>query len=220
MPRQYRKKKKYGRKKRSPYGGYLNTASKALSVAYAVKRLVNVEFKHHNVVQQAQAVTDAGLITNLSLLSQGDSSTTRDGGSVKFTSLRLSYMIGIHASATLSVVRVMIVHDKQTNQAQFTLADLLFDATIVDNILSPYNINNASRFNVLYDKVHTLNIAGSSGMLQRTIHRKLNMKTRYDANVGDVTDLTQDSLSMIFISDQPTNDPNLSLNYRSRFIDN
>ncbi len=217
MPRRY-KKRKY--KKRTNYGSYLGTASKALSVAYAVKRLVNVEFKHHNVQALGSAVTDAGIITNVSLLSQGDTSTTRDGGSVKFTSFRLSYALGIHGSATRSLVRVMIVHDKQTNQAQFALADLLFDATVEDAIFSPYNINNASRFNVLYDRVHPMSATGNSAEISRVVHKKLNMKTRYDANDGTIADLTQDSMTLIFISDQTTNDPLLSFNYRSRFIDN
>ncbi len=81
------------------------------------------------------------------------------------------------------------------------------------------NINNASRFRVLYDKVHTLNSA-SNAEINRLVYRKLNMKTRYDANVGDITDLTQDSLSLVVIGDQVTNDPSIIFNYRSRFIDN
>ncbi len=110
MPRRYKKYKK--RYKRT---NYLGTASKALSVALAVKKLVNVEFKHHNVQTVNTAITDAGTITNLSLFSLGDTSTTRDGGSVKFTSFRLSYALRINASATVTNMRVMIIHDKQTN---------------------------------------------------------------------------------------------------------
>ena len=62
MPKRYRKRY---RKKRSAYGGYLNTATKALSVAYAVKRLVNVEFKHHNIRSLGTAITDAGVVCGL-----------------------------------------------------------------------------------------------------------------------------------------------------------
>lgn len=197
----------------------LTDAQRALYKVNALKSLLNVEYKHHNVQLLNTAITDAGLITNVSLLSQGDSSTTRDGGSVKFTSHRLSYNWSLSTSAVTTVVRVMIVQDKQTNQAQFTLADLLFDATVNDAVYSPPNINNASRFNILYDKVHTLCENGRAN-LHRIIHKKLNMKTRYDANDGTIADLTQDSISLVFIGDQTTNDPILSFNYRSRFIDN
>ncbi len=92
-----------------------NDAQKALYMTRQLKSLLNVEYKHHNVQALNSAVTDAGIITNVSLLSQGDSSTTRDGGSVKYTSFRLSYAIGLHASATTFLVRVLVVQDKQTN---------------------------------------------------------------------------------------------------------
>ncbi len=222
-----RYKKHIGAYKRSFRPGYracgsmvLSDAQRALYKVGKLKALLNVEYKHHNIQGISTTVTDAGVITNCSLLSQGDTSQTRDGGSVKFTSLRLAYNIKINASATNTTFRVMIVHDKQTNQAQFTLADLLFDATTVDNIVSPYNVNNASRFNVLYDRLHTLSSTGSTSNVSRIIHKKLNMKTRYDAAVGDITDLTQDSISLVFIADEVTNDPGITFNYRSRFIDN
>ncbi len=197
----------------------MSDAQWALKKVATLKSLLNVEYKHHNIQGIATSITDAGILTNCSLLSQGDNSTTRDGGSVKFTSLRFAYNIKMNASATNTTVRIMIVHDKQTNQAQFALADLLFDATTVDNIQSPPNINNASRFNILYDRLHTLSAASTTNV-QRVIHKKLNMKTRYDAAVGDITDLTQDSISLVFIADEVTNDPGITFNYRSRFIDN
>lgn len=198
----------------------VSDGQKALALARHLKTLVNVEFKHHNVLLKDVSITDAGLITPLSLTNEGNTSQTRDGGSVKWTSYRLIYNWKIHASATNTTVRVMVVHDKQTNQAQFTLADLLFDATVKDAIYSPPNINNASRFNILYDKVHALSAVGNSSNLVRIHHKKLNMKMRFDANVGNVTDLTSDSMALVFISDETTNDPTLTINYRSRFVDN
>ncbi len=217
MPRRY-KKRNYRKKSRST--NYLSTASKALTVAYAVKRLINVEFKQLNIIGASAAVTDAGTFTPLTNLVQGDTNITRDGSSVKFTSYRLSYSLQISTSAVNTLVRVLIVHDKQTNQAAFTLGDLLTTSGSVNNIISPYNINNASRFNMLYDRVHTLTTGGNNAVIQRTIHKKLNLKTRFDANVGDITDLTSDSLMMIMISDQTTNDPLAIFAYRSRFVDN
>ncbi len=198
----------------------LSDAQRALYKVNNLKKLLNVEYKHHNISTNSTAITDAGLITPLTNLAEGDTSTTRDGGSVKWTSFQLAYDWTINASATVTRVRLMIVQDKQTNQAVFTIPDLLFDGTIVDNIYSPYNINNASRFNILYDKVHVLTINGSNRSVYRKIHRKLRLKTRYDAAVGDITDLTQDSLALVMIADQTTNDPILRFGYRGRFIDN
>ncbi len=195
-------------------------AARALDLALKTKKLLNVEYKHHNVGQLSTAITDAGIFTTLSNLTEGSTSTARDGGQVKWTSFRLSYSIALHASARLSLVRILVVQDKQTNQALFTLADLLFDATVQDAIFSPYNINNASRFNVLYDRVHSLADNGANQIVTRTVIKKLNIKMRYDANAGSINDNSQDSLALIFISDQTTNDPTISFQYRGRFIDN
>ncbi len=71
MPRRFKKRTN---RRKSRINNYLGTASKALSVAYAVKRLVNVEFKHHNIQQLNTSITDAGLIVQLSNVAQGDNS--------------------------------------------------------------------------------------------------------------------------------------------------
>ncbi len=214
-------------KKRSSRPGYmacgkmvLSDAQKALAIARATKALLNVEYKFHSVGAQGAAITDAPSATNLVLLSQGDTANTRDGSQVKLTSYRFAYTLKIHASATNTMVRVMIVQDKQTNQAQATATQVLQDSTIIDALTSPYNVDNASRFNILYDKAHSMSSVGSTSCIHRVIHKKLNLKIRYDANVGDVTDLTQDSLFLILVSDEPTNDPTISHTFRLRFLDN
>ncbi len=225
MPYKRAYKKRFKRKPYRP--GYracgtmvLSDASKALMKVNKLKSLLNVEYKIHTLEALDTAITDAGTITNVSTLTQGDTNITRDGSSVKFTSFRLSYGFKIGDSATRTNVRVMIVHDKQTNQAQFALADLLQNATVNDAIYSPLNIDNVSRFNVLYDKVHTLSSSGHTSVIHRTVNRKLNMKTRYDGNAGTVADLPSDSMSLVWIGDEVTNDPTRSFSYRSRFIDN
>ncbi len=198
----------------------LTDAQKALSIARSVKSLLNVEYKQKSNAAQSLAITDTASAVQLVALSQGDTAITRDGSQVKFTSLRFSYFIKIHASALNTMVRVMIVHDKQTNQAQATATDVLQDSTPVDAIVSPYNIDNVSRFRILYDKVHGLSSVGSTSCVQRTIHKKLNLKVRYDGNAGNVTDLTQDSIFLILVSDEATNDPTISHQLRLRYLDN
>ncbi len=195
-------------------------AAKALAMAKRNRSMINVEYKHHTVSQLLTTVTDAGTIVQLTAIPQGDTDIQRDGGSCKLTSLRLAYHMIINGSAVQTQVRVMIVHDRQTNQAQFTLADLLADATVNDAILSPYNVDNRRRFGVMYDKVHQLTIEGNNRAINRIFSRKLNHKIRFDGAAADVTDLTQDSLSLVLIGDQATNDPSVAFFYRVRYVDN
>ncbi len=217
-------KKRYSKRNARPsYMGcgrmVLSDAQKALAVARGVKALLNVEYKFLTVIGQAQAITDTASNTNLTLLVQGDTTNTRDGSQVKFTSIRFSYFLKVNASSLNNLVRVMLVHDKQTNGAQASATDVLQDATPIDAITSAYNIDNVSRFHILYDKVHALSNGGTSA-IHRTIHKKLNLKVRYDGNAGDVTDLSQDSIFLILVADQVTNDPTISFQIRLRYLDN
>ncbi len=197
----------------------MSDAQKALAIARGVKALLNVEYKSHTVTAAALAITDSASATNLTLLVQGDTDITRDGSQVKFTSLRFGFTLKSNASATRTNVRIMLVHDKQTNQAQATATQVLQDSTPIDAIISAYNIDNVSRFNILYDKVFSLD-PSYIPTLSRVVHKKLNLKVRYDANAGDVTDLTQDSIFLIMVSDQVTNDPTISHQIRLRYLDN
>ncbi len=207
MPRRYRRRryKKFSK------------ASKALYIAKKVQRMNRPEKKQ--AIQQATDTTmsDAGTIVQLCNMQEGDTNQKRDGGQVRFVSATLNYLVQRNASADTSVVRIMLIQDKQTNGAIFALSDLLFDATIVDNIVSPLNLNNARRFKVLYDKQHA--VAANNRVVLRKKFLKLNIPVRYDANAGLITDLTQDSLALVFITDEPSLVPVITYNVRLRFTD-
>lgn len=213
-------KKKY--KKKSSYwrgSSFLGDAAKALAIAKQVKSLLNVEVKNHDVKFQTTAITDSAMITQLTNIAVGDTTIQRDGSQIKMVGFDLNYFIGISGSAASTLVRVMVVLDKQTNQAIYTSADLLADATILDIVISPRNLDNMRRFTVLYDKVHTFTLSG-----RNVVHVKKYIKKdiifRYDASTPDITDLTSNSLSMLTVSNEVTNDPTMTFFGRLRYIDN
>ena len=185
-----------------------------------LKRLINVEFKFHDVQLTTATVDEVPLITQLSNIAIGDTTNTRDGSQVKCLSLQIAFWMNSSASASASLVRVLLVKDKQTNQAIYTAADLLSDVTTSDSIVSPYNRDNRLRFTVLMDKVFTLSTAGNNR--NRVFGRKFRQDQvlRYDAAAGDITDLTQSSYSIVFISNEPTNSPNVTLFSRLNYVDN
>ncbi len=185
----------------------------------SLKRLINVEFKFHDVQLSASAFTVAPIITQLSNIDQGDTASTRDGSQVKCLSLQLSYFINQNASGVIDVVRVLLVKDKQTNQAIYTIGDLLSDVTTGDSIVSPYNRDNRLRFTVLYDKVHHFS-AGDRRVA--TFGRKFRQDQilRYDAAVGDITDSTQSSYSLVTITNASANFPAITMFSRLNYVDN
>ncbi len=223
MPRHY--KKKYTRKSHRP--GYVacgrmvaSDAQKALAMAKYLKGIVNVEFKHlDNAQTNLTMPATVGTIVQLTNVVLGDTSITRDGSNIKIVSIYLEYDITQHVTATATACRVMFVHDRQTNQAIFTTADLLHDVTAIDVINSPRNLDNTSRFQVLYDKKHYLSDTNNL-ITSGKFHKKVQFKLRYDANAGTIADLTQSSLALVVFSNEATNAPTFHGFIRLRYVDN
>ncbi len=217
--------KKYARKNyRRP--GYkscgkmvLGDAAKALRLAKHVKSLLNVEVKNHDVQQSVQNVTTTPVIIQLTNIEQGDSTNQRDGAQMKLTGLEFTMQVLLNGSATRSSFRIMIICDKQTNQAIYTAADVLEDVTSTDMIFSPRNLDNLQRFQILADwTVHVGTAEGRIKHFKKFI--KLNKIIRYDASTAAIADLTMSSLSLLQVSSEATNGPQITTFSRLRFIDN
>ncbi len=185
----------------------------------SIKRLMNVEFKFIDSQNTSQAVATTPLIFELSNIAQGDTTITRDGSQIKCLSIQLSYVLSLHASATFSFVRVLLIKDKQTNQVVYTGADVLDDVTVADSIVSPYNRDNRKRFTILHDRVHQLN---STEKHTAYFGKKFSQDQiiRYDANAGTIADLTQSSYSLMVVTNEVTNTPLITSFVRLNFVDN
>ncbi len=194
-------------------------AAKALRMAKYVKGLVNVEFKRIHHENTNGAITVTPIIVTLTSTFQGDTSAHRDGNSVRFVSIELAYHIVQHASATDTAVRVLLVKDNQTNETEFSAGDVLHDVSSSDGIISSRQQDHLKRFNILYDKVHLLNSAGSAQAYAKT-RKKLNLTVQYDGNAGTVADQTEKSLHLLYFANESTNTPTITYMATLRFIDN
>ncbi len=221
MPRNYRKKSY-----RQARPGYVSCgkmvygdAQKALAMVKSVKRLINVEVKNFDTQLTNSAITDAIGITQLTNIPQGDGTSSRDGAQCKMIGLDLNFSILQSASATTTNFRLIVVQDKQTNQAIYLAADLLDDITPFDSIISPRNLDNMKRFSVLYDRTFILH---TGGVAAYNVHKyiKKEMLLRFDGSTPSIADLTQNSLSILTVATEVTNDPQLTLHARVRYVDN
>ncbi len=215
MPRRRYRKKRYTKRKGRNYGSYLDTASKALTVAYAVKRLINVERKV-NDVNGSDSVTDAGIITLLNGIAQGDTAVTRDGSSAKMLRVSIYGNLILHPSATSSIIRLMLIQKKDNDSSTVTLANVL---TGTPNVNSHYDKDEIHKFNVLYDKRHQLALGALDAKVYM-INATLDMKVRYDGATAAVTDLTKNGLYLIALGTEATNDPTHIFQSRVTYVDN
>ncbi len=220
-------KKSYKRRSRRRYGrahSALDIASKSLAVAYGVKRLMNVEQKFLDTQGTGTEVPNAaGVIVQLTNVAQGDTDQTRDGAQIKLMSFSFKANVSVDASGSASgtLVSVFLIEDKQTNSAIYTTANLLVDATAGDSLVSPLNLDNKFRFRVIKRWKSYVNLTGKSSF-QIDYYKRFgnNMKIRYDGNAGDITDLASKSLSLLFISSEATNTPQVTFHARLRYVDN
>ncbi len=219
-------KRKYKRSYQPKRPGYiscgkmvLSDAQKALNLALGLKRLVNVEVKNFDVQQTAVSISTTPVIVQLSNIPQGDTTITRDGAQCKILSIDFNMHVVRNASAAVTIVRLILVCDKQTNQAIYTSGDLLEDITSNDNIESPLNLDNKFRFTVLWDRRFNLSAPYSGvGMVRKRV--SMNKILRFDGSTPSIADLTSNSLSLLQVSNESTNTPNITMFSRLRFVDN
>ncbi len=218
-------KKTYTRK-RSYRPGYkacgkmvYSDAGKALRIAAGLKRLVNVEVKNFDVQQTNVGVTSTPAIIQLSNIPQGDTTITRDGAQCKVLALELSLFFTRHVSAFNTSIRILVVCDKQTNQAIYLTTDLMADVTAIDNIVSAYNLDNKFRFTILLDKVFNLSEGSNSSRHYKKVIR-MSKILRFDGSTPSIADLPSNSFSLYQVSNEAVNECAVTMFSRLRYVDN
>lgn len=212
MPRPYRRRR---RRRYNRGGGILSKASKALSVAYAVKRLVNVEYKHADISPQTSTPSSTPITPGmLNGIAQGDGVSARDGNSIKMTSLYLRYYASINASATNTQLRFVIVKDnQQVSDTSPSWSDVFTSTSTVSHL----NVNTLGRFSILRDVVLDLNDV-SNPNCSGEIYLKLNDHCRYNGTAS--TDMQKNGIYIMMVSSESTNTPSLLWTSRVNYIDN
>ncbi len=217
-----RAKKSYQVSKYSKYAGYAKTgmsvASQALAIALATKRLLNVEKKFFDVTGTL-TFADSGNITQCSNIPSGDTDETRDGAQVKIISLLFRAVVKINASATNTSCNVMLIQDKQTNEAIYGPNDILQDPTDNDAVISALNLDNMFRFKVLKRWTFDLNNDGRNTKMLH-FYKEMEVKLRFDGSTPSIADLTTNSFSIMVHSDEATNTPTAIFSHRLRYVDN
>ena len=127
--------------------------------ARAVLPYFNTEVKlqDNNI---AQAGTAVGVINPLSVLAQGSDYNQRDGNSVRAVSLEFRYDLEVNAAAAFDIMRIIVFIDHEQQGVLPTPAQLL-------EALDPrssFQHNGLDRFEVIYDKLHTLSTTGPAAL--------------------------------------------------------
>jgi len=176
-------------------------------------------------------VDPAGNLKCLNAITQGDGESSRDGRKCMLKSVQVRgniYVTGLADQADAAsglVVRVLMVHDKQTNGAQLNAEDVLKDAGA--DINDMINMQYSRRFRILYDRtfslrpVSTMTDGAATGSIAYEqmpfkIFKSLNMPVNYTGTTEDIANITDNSLHMIAIAGGAG--ANITYTARVRFV--
>lgn len=210
----YRRGRRYAKRKGYNAPSY-NTAAKALSTALAVKKLLNVEYKHYDQAGTAAPPTAGQVILFDNGMLQGDSTTQREGNSILVKSLQFKgrFISTVNAQQ----VRVLMVQDTDNQGAAPAVTDILSaaDPNAFYNV-----IDYPGRFRILGDK--TVNLSGAVGPSIREInmYHKGGFHIKYNGATGAVTDRRKNAVYILWISTGSSTLPTTQNYRRMRWIDN
>ncbi len=208
------KKRRYRRKPQSR--GYLNTAAQALAVAYSVKKLINVEYLRIATSFTA-APNTTGSVVNMTAIAQGDTITNRQGNKIRAKQLLVQGKIQLHASATDSHVRMVLVRDNNGSTVAPTIAELYGSAgNMLNNLLKVGDPQTNSRFSILWDKLVLIN----SDTPTKGVHytQSLDHHIFFTGTAG--TDEGKGHIWLMIVSNEATNDPIVNILCQVVYIDN
>ncbi len=195
----------------------LEKANRALALVNNVRRFINTEVKHHDVIVTAFRIPLTGNVNNLAVISQGDTSNNRDGLSLKPLNLTFRATLLHRTPQDDSRVRLIIFRGKQENGIAYTSQDLLE----TDNVLSPKNYSDRFRSKILCDKTFTMNQMFDAS--NRSYHFEKVIKMHGHVNYSEGSNAIEDGgIYIMVLSDQTltADQPEISYYARLTFTDN
>lgn len=215
MPYYKKRYSRYKRKKPGRWSNYKAGLGQLWKDVKILKSLVNVEKKVVDTVSTGTAISSTPSFVLLNGLATGTDRTDRTGDSVKMIFEMLRIKATIHASATGTTIRIILLRDKQTNAALPTASQLFESST---NIMSPLSLTWGKRYMIYCDKWVKLN----QDFPEKTFmcKRRLKFHTKFGGNTTAITDISTNSFLMVLWSDEATNTPTVEYYNRMRFIDN
>lgn len=196
--------------------GYLDTATQALAVAYAVKKLINVEFHTKSTVFTTDP-NSTGAVVNLTAIAQGDDIDDRQGNKLRLKYISCRGEISLNSSATNSRVRYAIVRDNNGSTTQPSIADVFVSAaTFLSNKNKKGDPQANSRFTVLHDQYIYVNTDTPTKPFKWSM--SLDHHVFFTGSAS--TDEGKGHVYLMIASNETTNDPVVFADAMVKWIDN
>lgn len=191
-----------------------NIARLAWSGVKGIRALINAEKHFVDAATSGTISYSTGSVLDFTQIAVGDTQSTRTGNSLLVNNITARIKYSKSASATASMMRVMLVLDNQQ------VADTPVTAASILNSVSPIstmNRANLGRYKVLYSKKFILD-ANKPSQMVNIFKRFKRHHFRYNGTA--VSDIQKGGLYLVTVHDEPTNIPTIDVNYSTAFYDN
>ncbi len=171
--------------------------------------------KFHDIDISDAVIAAGGSITQAScnIIAQGVTESERIGRKCNIKRINWKFKIALPttavAASTSDTVRVVLYHDKQTNGAAATVANI-FE---IDNFQSYRNLANGTRFNILMDRTYSVACPSGSGRgstdtlsfgealaINDTFYKSCNIPIEFDAATGAITEQRTNNIGVLLFS--------------------
>lgn len=212
-------RKTYKRKPRSWYEKKYSVgemATQALKGVMYLKGLVNSE-KYYADVTGASAPDYNGAVVLVNNIAQGDDVNGRSGNSILVKSIYLQAQGNIHASATNTFLRYILLCDTQCLGTAPTASDILATVGSGSATMAPLNVDHTPRYRILMDKRIALNQAFKTDF---TFHKFIKLQTHSKYTGSSATDVYKNAFYLVMISNEQTNTPTAGYYLRIGYHEN
>lgn len=202
--------------------------AKAKKVPKAIKSYVKKTIEHEtedkflSLDNQTTVTTNAGTVNLLNGMVVGTTVGTRLGNKVRLVGLQMRFVATAAIATNVNWFRIILIADKQANAAIPGVANILQTATAAFRPFSTFNPDVVpSRYTILYDRTHRIDIEGGSTDVPKNLFIKINkyswkknpLLVQYNGNnTGLITDINKNSIYLLTYSPSAVG---VSLNWQS-----
>lgn len=166
------------------------------NIARTVNKIINKDVEYHfKDVAPSVSLSSTGTLTLLNGLTTGDTDQTRQGKKVTVKSIQLGGTVSTTTEDT--VVRAMLVYDKQANGDAPSILDIL----TAKEPGAFKNLDNRKRFIILMDRVIPLSLNEGASVRKVEYYKRHNLPVIYNqGTAGTISDISTGSIYLILFA--------------------
>lgn len=218
--RRYRRKGYRRRRRQVPWYrkkyNVAQVAGAALRGVNYIRGLVNSEKFKHDLIGSS-AVSQAGVMTHITNISQGDGEGQRTGNSIFVRNVNIRGSLIKSTSATVTRVRLMLIVDKQQiNDTAPAPSDVLDSVGTSNSVYSFLNNDTVGRFTILKSRLYSL----TEDTPVINVNWNFNLRRHVRYNGAGATDIQRGGIYILQIGTESANFPSFDRAIRVSYHDN